>query len=177
MFQFSPECSRQDPFPFSSGKKTSKWKCSKWDLMFCRGVQGGGRQVIIGPNGAERFSGMSCPEPGCEWGPLFPIDLRSWQVGPSQCEVGSRRTKRAHTGGSRVRMRRWRRRWGGADWEPAFTQLHHCVLSYRSPGAPHTYISGSLSPRAGVVVWAPWMAHNKRRREAGSEHKWATVGF
>lgn len=35
----------------------------------------------------------------------------------------------------------------GAHREPSFTQLHRCVLSYRSLGAPHTYISASLSQR------------------------------
>lgn len=60
-------------------------------------VLGGRSRLLVDPNGAKRsfwnvLSGVWA-EAGCEWRPLFPIDLRSWQVARSQCEVGSRRTK------------------------------------------------------------------------------------
>ena len=54
-FNLSSECSQQDPFPFLLEKLgISKMRSS---VLVRRGGEG---QVITRPNGAERFSGMSC---------------------------------------------------------------------------------------------------------------------
>lgn len=99
MFQFSSKCSQQDPFPFLL-EKISKWEYSEWDLVFWCGGQGGADYYQTKWSTELFWNVLSgvWAEPGVQWSPLFPIDLRSWQVGPSLCEVGSRRTKRAHTG-------------------------------------------------------------------------------
>lgn len=54
MFQFSSEHSQQDPFPFLLEKLANE--------TLCFGVVGWEGQVTIRPNGAQRFSGMSCQE-------------------------------------------------------------------------------------------------------------------
>lgn len=124
-------------------------------------VSGGRSGWLVHPNGAKRFfwnvlSGVWA-QAGCEWRPLFPIDLRSWQVARSQCEVGSRRTKE---GPHRLRGAGWERQRGGLS-----PRLHCCcVLSSRS--APHTYISGCLSQweqRGGVVsrMNDRWRVHSR----------------
>lgn len=59
MFQISPEHSQQDPFHFLWEKLPNG---NIQNEILCFGVSGREGQVIIRPNGAERFSGMSCQE-------------------------------------------------------------------------------------------------------------------
>lgn len=59
MFQISPKHSQQDPFPFPLDILPNG---NIQNEILCFGVAGREGQVIIRPNGAECFSGMSCQE-------------------------------------------------------------------------------------------------------------------
>lgn len=59
MFQFSSKDSQQGLFPFLLEKLPDG---NIQNEILCFGVAGREWQVITRPNGAERFSGMSCQE-------------------------------------------------------------------------------------------------------------------
>lgn len=171
MFQFSSKYSGS--ISFSSGrrkkkKKTSKWKYSKWDLMCWHGEEGRGgllsdqmeqsaflECLVRSLSGARIWMEPSVPY----WLKTLTSRVLSMWSGLPADKAGPHKLRG-------LGMRRWRLR-GGHNWEAAFTQLHHCVLSYRSLGAAHTWVSASLWQRpARCCGQDEWLITNRDERLA-----------
>lgn len=133
-FKLHSVCSQQDPCSFLWLKS---WEYSKLDLMFWCNT-GGGR-LLEGLMELSNFleclvRSLSGAWPWME--PSVPYWLKKltsrafsmWSGLPADKE-GPHRLLGEGREGEGIR---------GADWEPAFTHLYHCVLSYHLLGAPHT---------------------------------------